>query len=233
MIALRLFCLWLLAAPATTASTAPAGPITVDDSTPVVNRVMFNRDHPQQDVPALKPGEAALTRGEFECRAGVGYQVISQKRVGDHWHVVARINHADISTRLTDTIYLPLGAPLLLRAHEEGHREMNERVYKEGDAVARSAAAQALAHDWEADGPDVDAAGKAATDLAEQQMCKTYMEATAARASRLGDIYDRFTSHGRNNLYVANAIRLSFLEEQRMPTTRPDELLHATTTESK
>jgi hypothetical protein len=65
------------------------------------------------------------------------------------------------------------------------------------------------------------------------QLCNAYLDATSGRASRLGDIYDRFTSHGRNQMYVANAIRLSFLEEQKMPTTRPGELMHPTTETGK
>jgi hypothetical protein len=109
---------------------------------------------------------------------------------------------------------------------------MNERIYREGDAAARSAVADVLSRDWEADGPTPEAAGKVATDLAVHHLCTLYLDATSNRASRLGDIYDRLTDHGRNQLYVANAIRLSFLEE-RKATTRQGELLHATTDPSK
>jgi hypothetical protein len=239
MFAYRLLCLWLLASPAIPAAVPPASApaaitpadaVTITHDAPVVDRVMFNRASPPDAMPKLKPGEAALTRSSFECRAGVSYENLSQQQIGDHWHVVAKIHRVNVETRLTDTIYLPMMAPVLLRAHEEGHREMNERIYKEGEAAAHSAGLEIMSHNWEADGPDPDSAGKAATDMAVQQMCKAYLAKTADRASRLGDIYDRFTDHGRNQLYVANAIRLSFLEEQHMPTTRPDQLLHATTT---
>lgn len=232
MIAFCLLCLSLLVSPTTAPTTAPAGAVSIDKSDPIVDRVMFNRNHLPPDMPQLKPGEAALTRSNYQCRAGVSYEVLTSTQVGDHWHVVARIRHVDIGTRLTDTIYLPMLAPVLLRAHEEGHREMNERIYQEGEAVARSAAAEVLSHDWEADGPDPRAAGKAATDLAVARACQIYLQGTADRASLAGDIYDRLTDHGRNQLYVANAIRLSFIEE-RHPTTRPTELLHPTTMQSK
>lgn len=237
MILVRLLCLCFLALsaalPTTAPTSAPASAITIDTAPPTVDRVMFNRDNPPADMPALKPGEAALTRSSFECRAGVTYQILTNEQIGDHWHAVIRIARVHFSVRLIDTIFLPMGAPILLRAHEEGHREMNERVYKEGIPVARAAAAAILTHNWQADGPDAEAAAKAASDVAVNQMCQDYLAGTAARASRLGDIYDRFTSHGRNQMYVANAIRLSFLEEQRIPATRPAELLHATTGESK
>jgi hypothetical protein len=228
----QLLCIWLLAAPATAPAAVAAGAIQIKNDDPIVDRIMFDRNHPPADMPKMRPGEAALTRSNYECRAGVAYQVVTQTRVGDHWHVVARIRRVDVGTRLTDTIFLPLGVPLLLRAHEEGHREMNERVYQQGRGVARTAAEDILSHDWEADGPDPDAAGKAATDLAVQHLCNLYLDATANRASRLGDIYDHLTNHGRNQLYVANAIRLSFLEE-RKATTQHGELLHPTTTAAR
>jgi hypothetical protein len=228
MVLFRLLCLWMLASPTTAPTTAPAGNVSLIKGDPIVNRVMFTGNHYPAGMPKLKPGEAALTRSDYECRAGVSYQVIRSTRIGDHWHVVARIRHVNIEIRLTDTIYLPMFAPVLLRAHEEGHREMNERIYQEGEAVARSAAQETLARDWEADGPDPDAAGKAATDLAVRHLCDVYLEGTASRASRAGDIYDRLTDHGRNQLYVANAIRLSFIEEHQ-PTTQKGELMHPTT----
>jgi hypothetical protein len=233
MILARFFCLCSLSLSAAAPTTSPAGAINVDTAAPTVDRVMFDRDSPPADMPALKPGEAALTRSSFECRAGVTYQIMSKEQVGEHWHAVIRIARVNFTVRLVDTVFLPMGAPILLRAHEEGHREMNERVYNEGIPLAHSAAAAILTHNWQADGPDPEAAAKAASDAAVNQMCQDYLAGTAARASRLGDIYDRFTSHGRNQMYVANAIRLSFLEEKRMPTTRPAELLHSTTGESR
>jgi len=213
-------------------TTAPAGSVTIDRGDPVIDRVMFNRNHPPADMPKLRPGEAALTRSDYRCRAGVKYEIISSAQVGDHWHVVARIRHVDMSTRLTDTIYLPMLAPVLLRAHEEGHREMNERIYEEGNAIAESAAEDILSHNWEANGVDSGSAAKAATDAAVQHLCEVYLDGTANRASRAGDIYDRLTDHGRNQLYVANAIRLSFIEE-RQPTTQRGELIHPTTDQSR
>jgi hypothetical protein len=233
----RLLCLWLLAspttAPTTAATTAPARPIVISKDNPVVDRVMFDHNHQPDGMPKLRPGEAALTRSSYECRAGVRYEEISKKQVGDHWHVVEKIHDVDVETSLTDTIYLPMMAPTLLRAHEEGHREMNEQIYQGGDAVVRAAAQEIMSHTWESDGPTAEGAAKAATDLAVQQMCKTYLAATANRAARLGNIYDRLTDHGRNQLYVANAIRLSFLEEKRYPATNQGELLHPTTSVSK
>jgi hypothetical protein len=230
IVGLLFVCLAISQGPAPT--SAPAGAVSIDKGDPVVDRVMFNRNHPPADMPKLKPGEAALARSNYECRAGVRYEVLSSKQVGDHWHVVARIRHVDVETRLTDTIFLPMLAPVLLRAHEEGHREMNERIYQQGQAIAQAAGAEIMAHDWECDGVDAKAAGKAATDLAVHHLCDVYLEGTANRASRAGDIYDRLTDHGRNQLYVANAIRLSFIEEKQ-PTTQTGELLRPTTREAK
>jgi hypothetical protein len=225
VVTLLLLCLLDGAAASSQPSSAA---IDIRNDPPVIDRVMFNRQHPPAAMPKLRANEAALTQCDFRCRAGVGYRVVSDQRMGDHWHARIAIGRVELETNLTDTIYLPMMAPTLLRAHEEGHREMNERIYKQADVVAQQTAADVLARQWEGDGDTATEAEKAASNAAIKHLCDIYLDATASRASRLGDIYDRLTDHGRNQLYVANAIRLSFLEE-RQPTTRSAELLHPTT----
>ena len=205
----------VLAEPATEPS------IVIEAAPPVIKREMYDRFHKNPHMPTTKPGEAALTQSDYECSASVRYELTQQTRVGDHWHVVAHIASVDLRTSLVDTIFLPQLAPVELRAHEEGHRKMNEQVYADGEAMARKAATAMLQQDWEGDGSDADAAGKAATDQAVRELCNEYLRHTAQRASDLGDIYDKLTNHGRNALIVANAIRLSFAEEAKIAATQP------------
>ncbi len=202
-------------------ATKSADPVEVIHNDPTIERIMFDRRHPPDDMPKLNGNEAALTEMQFACGASVDYRIVEKRQVGDHWHVVAHIDSTRVALSLNDRIFLPQSAPLVLRAHEEGHREMNEQVYKTSAAIAKEAAQKMLAKDWEADGADLDAAGKAATDAAVRWMGDEYLAGTAKRASHLGDIYDNITGHGTKPVLVANAIRLSYEQEKKEAATRP------------
>ncbi len=225
---LRLFFTLLLNSPTTVPSLPPIPNLALTYNEPVIDRVMFDRSHPSPQMPALKSGEAALTKCDYRCRTGCRYHFIKHQRVQDHWHVTIAIEHFDVQTNLTDTIYLPMMAPVLLRAHEEGHREMNERIYQDAYFLARKIGTEVLSRTWEGDGTTPDAAGDAASNVAFNYFNTIYLTATANRAGKLGVIYDRLTDHGRNNLYVANAIRLSF-QEEKTAATQSGELMHPTT----
>ncbi|MBV8780835.1 MAG: hypothetical protein JO353_05495 [Phycisphaerae bacterium] len=211
----------LFSAIAIGAATTSESPIVIDHEPPVATRIMFDRFHKNPNMPATQPGEAALTQSNFECAVSIKYQVMSQHKTGDQWHVMVRIGQAHVHTALVDTIYLPQMAPVELRAHEEGHRVMNERVYEEGESIAQQAAGKLLDGEWPGEGKDVDAAGKAATNRAIAKFSDVYLQHTSRRASALGDIYDKLTNHGRNSLIVANAIKLSFEEERKIAATQP------------
>jgi hypothetical protein len=194
--------------------------IIIERREPTVERLTFDPKNPPPDMPPLESGEAALCQFNFNCTVNLKYEVVEQSNDsggggsdgrGGESSVAAHVRQIRITLTLHNKIYLPRGAPPKIRAHEEGHRIINERVYEQAERVARRAALEVLTQTWRGRGADGDAAGKAATDVAVRQLCDAYLAGTAGKASRVGDIYDDLTDHGRNTrLTEADAIRQAF-----------------------
>src|SRR5687768_8165140 len=182
-------------------------------------------------MPKLHPGEAALCQMNFNCRVQLKYEVVEQGasssssssagRARPSATVTARVKRIQMTLTLHDTIYVPRGGNAKLRAHEEGHRVINERVYEDAERVARAAALDVLTQTWRGTGDDAGAAGKAATDEAVKKLCDAYLAGTADKAHRVGQIYDELTDHGRNTrLTEADAIRQAFARHASEPRNK-------------
>src|SRR4051794_38883619 len=102
-----------------------------------IERVMFDRNNLPPDMPKMRPGDAAFTQFNFNCAVRVSYRLLSSVTVKDGSEVKAEIGKISVTISLTNKIYLPNGATAALRGHEEGHREINERVYRDAETAAR------------------------------------------------------------------------------------------------
>jgi hypothetical protein len=208
-------------APGPQAPDEPA--ISIERSPSTVERITFNLKSRPADMPPLKGPEAALTQYHFDCAVNLKFDVTDRTELSDgRIRVTAAVKRLRVRLTLANRIYLPDNANTPLRAHEEGHRQINEQVYDESaEAAARELAEEVMARTWTAEGADEDSAGKAATDVAVLHLCNAYLERVAGRASRVGDIYDRITQHGKRPIQVARAIKLAFEQDARGgPTTR-------------
>jgi hypothetical protein len=202
---------------------ATAWPIVVDRQPPTSDRTLFDPADPPPDMPTLHPGEAALCQFNFNCTVNLKYELVEQSAGNSSFNVSAHIRQVRVTLTLHNKIYIPRGGNAKIRAHEEGHRIINERVYEEAEQVARAAAMEVLTLTWRGSGDDRETAGKAATDEAVKHLCEAYLAGTAGKASRIGEIYDELTNHGRNTrLTEADAIRRAFAQyesEQRHLST--------------
>jgi hypothetical protein len=209
---------------------AAAPQVVIDRRPPTVERVLFDPKNPPADMPKLHPGEAALCQMNFNCQVQLKYEVVEQgtssSSLWSVWSgrasVSARVKRIQMTLTLHDTIYIPRGGNAKIRAHEEGHRVINERVYEDAERVARAAALDVLTQTWRGTGDDAGAAGKAATDEAVKKLCDRYLAGTADKAHRVGQIYDELTDHGRNTrLTEADAIRQAFARYVNEPRGKP------------
>jgi hypothetical protein len=220
-----------VASPAPGQTTAPSVPLPIIDverADPTVQRITIDPAHPPPKMPRMHPGEAALTQYYFDCAVHVNYEIVRSDRLPDgRIEVTAQIRAARVKLTLDDRIYMPTNANLPLRAHEEGHREVNERVFAaDAEPAARALAERILAKEFTGAGADEDAAGKAATDLAVNELGNVYLSVVAGRASRIGDEYDRITLHGTRPINVARAVQTAFEQDEKshpatMPATMP------------
>lgn len=196
--------------------------IVVDRQPATVERVTFDPRNPPANMPKLHPGEAALCQMNFNCRVQLKYEIVEQGMSSSgagRATVTAHVKRIQMTLTLHDTIYVPRGGNAKIRAHEEGHRIINERVYDDdAERVARAAALAVLTQTWRGTGDDASAAGKAATDEAVKKLCDAYLAGTADKAHRVGQIYDELTDHGRNTRVTeAEAIRQAFARYANEP----------------
>jgi hypothetical protein len=174
--------------------SATLDPITIDKKPPTTQRVIVEN-------PATMPehrNEDAWCRFFFNCSVHLKYQIVDQQKRDGRVYVTAKVTQVSITLTLDDTILLPKHSTEKLKAHEEGHRKINERVYAESaEAAARAAAREVMSKTWDGSGADEDAAGKDATDEAVKELCDQYLNATAEKALRIGRVYDELTDHGK------------------------------------
>ena len=210
----------ILACPA-----ALAQRVTVEKADVVVERRTFDRRRPPADMPPLG-GADAITQSRFGCAASVQYGVVSRRREGrgaaGGCTATARIESMQVKLDLKVVIWVPTRARAKLVAHEDGHREISERVYDEvAAAVARAEARKLVGRSFTARGDDCQAAADAAIKEANEQFCKAYLDATSGWSTRVGNRYDEITDHGkRNRPDEVEAIRLAFEREARPPGAR-------------
>jgi len=184
---------------------APDEAIHVERRAPTTQMIDFDSAHPPAGV-KIQSGEDALTRMLFNCTVKLKYDVIQHQDVKGKVHVKTRIGNVRVILELTNKIYVPKRATDRLRAHEQGHARINGIIYEDAERAAYDAAAAAMGRTWEADGADVDSAGKAATDQAVDWICRDYLKHTADKAFRIGEIYDEITQHGTNSKSISEAI---------------------------
>lgn len=194
----RLLIAALLLAP----SAVFARGVTVEKSPVVVVRRTFDPRNPPKDMPPLGRRADAITHFRFGCSTNASYETISRKRGPAQrggCTATARINDLDVKLDLEITIWLPRGARRKLVEHEEGHRVIGERVYENAERAAREEARKWVGRTVTGRAANCAAAADAAVRDANQRFSEGYLEATSGWSSRVGDLYDDITDHGRRD----------------------------------
>ena len=204
--------------------TAPAAQarVTVSKGQVVVVRKTFDRRNPPKEMPPLGPRADAVTHFRFGCSTNANYEIVSRRRdtsrrrgAAGGCTATARINDMDIKLDLEITIWIPRGARQKLIDHEEGHRVIGERIYETAERAAREAARKWVGHTVTGRAENCPEAADTAVRDANHQFCRDYLEATSGWSSRVGDLYDAVTDHGRRDVAVDDAIAQAFERDAR------------------
>jgi hypothetical protein len=198
--------------------------VTVKRQPPLIEHKTFDPSDPPKAMPHLNPGEAAVTESVFNCAVNTSYHVFEQKDGSGECRTIVKVDAVQVDLQLHVTIWLPAHAPAKLTAHEEGHRRIAERLYKDrAEKAARAAAGKADGRRFEGAGKTCEEAADAALGKADTELCQNYLNQTGGAAARIGDIYDDLTSHGTNlKLPEDEAIRQAFeqYEKESAPADR-------------
>jgi len=170
-------------------------PIAIDKRPPTTQLVIVENP---ATMPSHHAGEDAWCRFFFNCSVHLKYEITEKQEREGRCFVTAQVKQVSVILTLENTIFQPRHSTEKLNAHEDGHRRINERIYRESaEAAARDAANVIMSQPWQGSGVDEDSAGKNATDKAVQALCDQYLRATADRALLIGQTYDEITNHGR------------------------------------
>ena len=206
----------------------PAGvraDVTINRRPATVEHKTFDPAHRPADMPPLTGNEAAVTQSSFECQVAVDYQVVSRNPANGGCTTSIQFHGVRMTLRMKVIVWLPEQAPAKLKAHEEGHRQIDERAYQDADRAARQIARAMDGQTISGEGATCAAAEKQATNTAAGKLCRLYIERVAKRAARISEIYDQITAHGTRGPAEKEAIRQAFEKEQKdeTPATAPGE----------
>jgi hypothetical protein len=192
------------------------GAVTVQKKPAVVEHKTFDPTDKPAEMPPLSSGELAVTTSQFDCSAEV--QIVprrSKTRTGRHT-MSYTVNGVKMMIELKVVVWNPANARDKLKAHEEGHREISETIYKTADAQAKAVAQKLDGRRIVGEGDTPAAAQKAADEAmraANQQVCEEYMELTSRAGVRVQTLYDDLTGHGMRPIAEKDAIQQAFAKE--------------------
>ena len=217
---------------------AARGAVSVQKKPVVVERKTFDPRNKPAEMPPLNAGELAITVSQYDCGAEVEL-VTRRGKTRDGRHTLTyTVNSVRMVIALKVVIWNPTNATEKLKAHEEGHREISETVYKTAEAHAKAAARKLDGRRIVGEGDTPAAARKAADEAmqaANKQVCEEYIELTSRTGVRVQNTYDELTGHGTKPIGEKEAIQQAFAkeaEEQKrakengatVPTTKPARL---------
>jgi hypothetical protein len=202
------------------ASRAPApatneSAVVIERAVPEVKTRMFDPKNPPSDMPALRPGEAAVTESNFSCQTVIAATIVDQLSSSGGCTATVRITNVKTTIKLGIVIWLPDGGSRKLTAHEEGHRAIDERFYAGAEEAARQLSEPMIGQRRVGKGRDCDAAAQAAIKEAGDQLCGDYMAAVQFPATRVQELYDEITDHGRNRIREATAIQRAVDQQKK------------------
>jgi len=191
-----------------------AGNVTIEKKPPAVEHKTFDPADPPKEMPPLNAGESAVTESRFECKVELNYQEGKHERHDGKCTSSVQVQSVRAVLELRVIIWLPQQAPAKLSAHEEGHRRIAERVYRDAEKAAREVGRQLDGTTVIGTAETCAAAERQATQDAASRFCQAYMDRTAAVVGKVGDRYDELTSHGRKTKPDEDeAIREAFEKE--------------------
>lgn len=179
---------------------------------PKVEYRTFDPQNKPKDMPGLGKNEAALCASDFAVAGQVTYAPAVRNRVGvGKYTATIRVSDVTMELSLAITVWMPEGEHPKLKAHEDGHRIIAERIYAEvADRAAREAGEMLSGKSFTGEGASAREAEKAATDAmtaAHNAMVRAYLADTSQAAQKIQVEYDRLTVHGLNELDEQEAIR--------------------------
>ncbi len=176
--------------------------VTIKQAPVAASTRNFDPKHPPDDMPALRPDEAAVTESKYACGVQIEVEIIPR----DNDKATLKITGVTADLKLDVVIWLPDNAPAKIKAHENGHRQIAEQFYKNGDDIAKKIGEKYIGKQVAVDSADQKDTRPVIQRLA-NEFCGEYLGQTEVPSEKVQQKYDDLTDHGRNKLPEKDAIK--------------------------
>ena len=164
----------------------------------------FNPKRPPKEMPALRPGEAAVCESKFLCQVQVEVEISS----GAGEPTECKVTGIKAELRLDVVIWLPSDATHKIRVHEDGHRQISEHFYARAEEVAKAIGTKYVGKELEVKSSEP-AETRPVIQRVANEFCHEYLGTIEVPSEKVQMKYDQLTDHGRNKLSEREAIRRS------------------------
>lgn len=165
-------------------------PVVITKTEPNLTMKRFDPDKPPPDV---SPTFHGVTKWKFECPCKVRYKVLEQFNDGNGSFVRIEIEGINADLALPMTMWMPDKPPEGLKAHEDGHVLICEKVYSEADKDASDIASVLIRKRFSGNGKNFEDACKFASGIAVVEFTREYEQRVAKKAQNVSEIYDYLT----------------------------------------
>lgn len=178
-----------------------AAAVTIDKQAENFAQRTFDAANPPADMPAMNPGEEAVTDSNFVS----GVNVSGRTHPGDGTHETVTITQIHVTLQLELTIWVPSDVTQHVLGHEQGHREISEYYYRDADKVARRIATGYIGREEVVSGADLAAAsGEWLQQMGKEISDEYNRELNPDPAQQR---YDLITNYSRNGVVAADAVK--------------------------
>lgn len=176
--------------------------VSVKVQDPKIETRKFDPKNPPAEMPKLTADEAAVTASQFGVASEFKVVVLGDQAMPDGKHrAKVKVESVTVRPNLKVIEWVPEGGSQRLTEHEDGHREISVRFYKESEKVARDIAQGFVGKVLLGEDGDTEAARRAAIHKGISELSDQYMKAVEAPAARVNELYDTITDHGRNEKF--------------------------------
>lgn len=168
----------------------------------------FDPKHLPKPAPPIQPPEAACCVWDFDCNIDLDYTLGEQGPIAGLGPVQAKITGVRATLGLKVVIWLPKGASAELKAHEEGHRAIAQRVYDKSEPAVKKLLQSHIGKTF--DGDNAETAGGAA-EAAGAALAKACINLMGDQAGPVSAMYDEITNHSlKKDPPAEKAVELAF-----------------------
>jgi len=182
-------------------SGGQAAGVTIDKQVENFAQRTFDAANPPADMPAMNPGEEAITDSNFVS----GVNVSGRTRAGDGTHETVTITKIDVTLQLDLTIWVPTGVTQHVIDHEQGHREISEYYYRDADKVAERIAKGYIGREEVVSGADLNAASGEWLQQMGKEISDEYNKELNPDPAQ--QRYDLITNYSRNGVVAEDAVK--------------------------